>query len=137
MPGYGSGAVVLPWSSPRGQHHAAVTRKVHLTNLFSFPEPPQGSQVRSLSRPPSFPRGGVALDGIPTIFFETMTFRGSCLWESFIPPLFDCGAAPNTGLVAPTAGAGCKSLPPNLSTTQPRNTQQQQPIATGHSAVFS
>jgi hypothetical protein len=43
MPGYGSGAVVLPWSSPRWQHHAAVARKVHLTNLFSFPEPPLSS----------------------------------------------------------------------------------------------
>ena len=40
MPGYGSGAVVFPWSSPRWQHHAAVARKVHLTNLSSFSEPP-------------------------------------------------------------------------------------------------
>jgi hypothetical protein len=40
MPSVGSGLVVLPWSSPRGQHHAAVALKVHLTNLFRFPEPP-------------------------------------------------------------------------------------------------
>jgi hypothetical protein len=33
-------AVVLSWSSPRLQHHAAVARKIHLSLLFSFPEPP-------------------------------------------------------------------------------------------------
>jgi len=27
MPGCGSGVVVLPWSSPRSQHHAAMARK--------------------------------------------------------------------------------------------------------------
>ncbi|WP_113913662.1 type II toxin-antitoxin system RelE/ParE family toxin [Roseovarius dicentrarchi] len=40
MPGCGSGVVVLPWSSPRSQHHAAVARKIHLSRLFRFPEPP-------------------------------------------------------------------------------------------------
>src|SRR6056297_2400505 len=40
MPGCGSGAVVLPWSSPRSQHHAAVARKIHLSWLFRFLEPP-------------------------------------------------------------------------------------------------
>jgi len=40
MPGCGSGAVVLPWSSPRSQHHAAVTRKIHLSRLFRFSQPP-------------------------------------------------------------------------------------------------
>lgn len=40
MPGCGSGVVVLPWSSPRSQHHAAVTRKIHLSRLFRFPQPP-------------------------------------------------------------------------------------------------
>jgi len=40
MPGCGSGAVVSSWSSPRSQHHAAVARKIHLSHLFSFPEPP-------------------------------------------------------------------------------------------------
>ena len=40
MPGCGSGVVVLPWSSPRLQHHAAVARKIHLPQLFRFPEPP-------------------------------------------------------------------------------------------------
>jgi len=33
-------AVVLSWSSPRLQHHAAVARKIHLSRLFRFPEPP-------------------------------------------------------------------------------------------------
>jgi hypothetical protein len=40
MPGCGSGVVVLPWSSPRSQHHAAVARKIHLSRLFRFLEPP-------------------------------------------------------------------------------------------------
>ena len=40
MPGCGSGAVVLPWSSPRLQHHAAVAQKNHLSRLFRFPQPP-------------------------------------------------------------------------------------------------
>ena len=40
MPGYGSGAVVLPWSSLGWQHHAAVQRKLHLTYMFNFPELP-------------------------------------------------------------------------------------------------
>jgi hypothetical protein len=40
MPGCGSGAVVLPWSSPRSQHHAAVAQKIHLSRLFRFPQPP-------------------------------------------------------------------------------------------------
>jgi hypothetical protein len=39
MPGCGSGAVVLPWSSPRSQHHAAVAQKIHLSRLFRFPQP--------------------------------------------------------------------------------------------------
>ncbi|MAC80838.1 MAG: hypothetical protein CML66_22570 [Rhodobacteraceae bacterium] len=30
----------MPWSSPRSQHHAAVARKIHLSRLFRFPEPP-------------------------------------------------------------------------------------------------
>jgi hypothetical protein len=33
-------AVVLSWSCPHLQHHAAVARKIHLSLLFSFPEPP-------------------------------------------------------------------------------------------------
>ena len=45
------GAVVLPWSSPRGQHHAAVARKAHLTNLFRFPEPPL--RIMPFDRPAS------------------------------------------------------------------------------------
>jgi hypothetical protein len=40
MPGCDSGAVVLPWSSPRSQHHAAVARKIHLSRLFRYSQPP-------------------------------------------------------------------------------------------------
>src|SRR6056297_2280768 len=40
MPGCGSGVVVLPWSSPRSQHHAAMVRKNHTSRLFRFSEPP-------------------------------------------------------------------------------------------------
>src|SRR5690625_3270861 len=40
MPGCGSGVVVVPWSSPRSQHRAAVARIIHLLRLFRFPEPP-------------------------------------------------------------------------------------------------
>jgi hypothetical protein len=40
MPGCDSGVVVLSWFSPRLQHHAAVARKIHLSRLFNFPEPP-------------------------------------------------------------------------------------------------
>jgi hypothetical protein len=39
MPDCGSGADVLPRSSPRSQHHAVGARKIHLSRLFRFPEP--------------------------------------------------------------------------------------------------
>jgi hypothetical protein len=52
MPGYGCGAVVLPWSSSRLQHHAAIAQKIDLSRLFSFPQPPQSAvsrHIRSLT----------------------------------------------------------------------------------------
>jgi hypothetical protein len=42
-------AVVSSWSSPRLQHHAAVARKIHLSLLFSFPEPPLYQKQRLAS----------------------------------------------------------------------------------------
>jgi hypothetical protein len=47
MPDCGSGAVVSSWLSPRSQHHAAVARKIHLSRLFSFPEPPLGTWLHA------------------------------------------------------------------------------------------
>ncbi|MCG6558319.1 hypothetical protein MB818_08925, partial [Ruegeria sp. 1NDH52C] len=43
-------AVVLSWSSPRSQHHAAVARKIHLSRLFSFPEPSLFNKWQKLSQ---------------------------------------------------------------------------------------
>lgn len=40
MPGCGSAMVVLSWSSPRLLHHTAAARKIHLSRLFTFLQPP-------------------------------------------------------------------------------------------------
>jgi hypothetical protein len=48
MPGCGSGVVVSSWSSPRSQHHAAVARKIHLSHLFRFQEPPLGKPIEKI-----------------------------------------------------------------------------------------